>query len=82
MKNSDLVWAQVVALQSVIARKAPTLGHRIIAALEQNRTGPVAITQNIDGLEGRAGFEAVALHGRLSASSGSTRGTAASRCWC
>jgi NAD-dependent SIR2 family protein deacetylase len=59
-------WARSHVGWSQLARAVPNAGHHAVAALEGCGAVSAVITQNVDGLHGKAGSRAVVeLHGRL-----------------
>lgn len=58
-------WARSHLGWSRMKRAEPNDGHRALAALEATGRMTMLITQNVDGLHGAAGSDAVELHGAL-----------------
>lgn len=59
-------WARSHAGWARIAEAVPNPGHYAVAAMEQTGVVSAVITQNVDGLHGKAGSRSVVeLHGRL-----------------
>lgn len=67
-RTSDAVrrryWARSMVGWPVLDRAEPNAGHRAIARLEAHGKGGAIVTQNVDGLHGKAGSrDVVELHG-------------------
>jgi len=59
-------WARSMIGWPVLAQARPNAGHEALAALEASRRIGALLTQNVDGLHGRAGSHAVLeLHGNI-----------------
>jgi NAD-dependent deacetylase len=66
-RNPDLVWSWYMYRHKLVRSAQPNAGHRAIAELESLVPQVVVLTQNVDGLHGRAGStDIVELHGSLS----------------
>jgi NAD-dependent SIR2 family protein deacetylase len=60
-------WARSLAGFSRVDRAEPNAGHRALVDLERQGRVELVVTQNVDGLQQKAGSERVLeLHGRLS----------------
>lgn len=65
-RDPEKVWDFHDARRAKVAACEPNVGHRVIAEVQQAKSGTVVITQNIDGLHQRAGAHSVIeLHGSL-----------------
>jgi NAD-dependent deacetylase len=65
-RRPQLVWEWYLWRRERIAAAEPNEGHRAIARLEAVRSSVTLLTQNVDGLHGRAGSRSpVELHGNL-----------------
>lgn len=65
-RDPQLVWRWYQWRRSLIAGASPNAAHRAIAALEQLLPRVVVVTQNVDGLQQRAGSSAVIeFHGSI-----------------
>jgi NAD-dependent deacetylase len=62
VRHSDVAWVHADALRQRVAASRPTPAHLAIL-----RRGGAVITLNVDGLEERAGIQALHLHGRVEA---------------
>jgi NAD-dependent deacetylase len=61
-----LVWEWYAWRRSLVARAAPNEGHKALAELERRTPDFTLVTQNVDGLHGRAGSRnVVELHGNV-----------------
>ncbi len=59
-------WARAHIGWSRMRRAEPNLGHQLLVAMERNGQLNGLITQNVDGLHGRAGHrDVIDLHGRI-----------------
>ncbi len=69
-RDPDLVWAWYFERFTQVAAARPNRAHELLAALETARTQRVTlVTQNVDGLQQRAGSrDVVELHGNLTKS--------------
>ncbi|MEZ4767572.1 MAG: NAD-dependent deacylase [Caldilineales bacterium] len=64
--NPALVWDWYQYRLGLVERAEPNPGHLAVAALEDRLPGVVVITQNVDGLHGRAGSrDVLELHGSI-----------------
>ncbi len=64
--DPPLVWRWYAERRARVARAAPNAAHRAIAALERTGRAVTVVTQNVDGLHGRAGStDVVELHGSI-----------------
>lgn len=60
-------WARSALGWPLIASVQPNVSHRVVARLEEQGIASAVVTQNVDGLHGKAGSrEVVELHGTLS----------------
>jgi NAD-dependent deacetylase len=65
-RQPDLVWEWYLWRRGLIAAAQPNAGHLALAHLQQRREGVTLLTQNVDGLHGRAGsVDPVELHGNI-----------------
>ena len=65
-RQPELVWEWYGWRRGRIADAKPNAGHYTIARWQQQRSGVTLLTQNVDGLHGRAGSsQAIELHGNL-----------------
>lgn len=65
-RDPEKVWEFHDKRRAAVARCEPNEGHRIIAAVQHERSGTAVVTQNIDGLHARSGArDVVELHGSL-----------------
>jgi NAD-dependent deacetylase len=65
-RNPKLVWDWYAWRRERVAAARPNAGHFALAALEQRFSDFVLVTQNVDGLHGRAGSRnVVELHGNI-----------------
>jgi NAD-dependent deacetylase len=65
-RQPALVWRWYQWRRSLVADAEPNAGHRALAELQQQRPSTRLITQNVDGLQQRAGSQQVIeLHGNL-----------------
>ncbi len=66
-RQPELVWRWYQWRRSLVARAEPNAGHHALAELQHRRPATRLISQNVDGLQQRAGSEDVLeLHGNLS----------------
>jgi NAD-dependent deacetylase len=66
-RNPDLVWAWYRSRRERLREIQPNPGHRALAELARRVPDFTLITQNVDGLHGRAGSrDVIELHGSLS----------------
>ena len=67
-RDPATVWAWYRERRLRLARTQPNRGHQILAAWERRLESLTVVTQNVDGLHGRAGSsKVIELHGRLDA---------------
>ena len=67
-RNPQLVWQWYQWRRSLIAETAPNAGHLALAELQSKRPSTSIITQNVDGLQQRAGSiseHVLELHGNI-----------------
>ncbi|MHB1330300.1 MAG: SIR2 family NAD-dependent protein deacylase [Gemmatimonadales bacterium] len=65
-RNPDLVWSWYRSRRLGVADARPNPGHYALAALERSVPHFTLVTQNVDGLHGRAGSrDPVELHGNI-----------------
>jgi len=65
-RHPELVWRWYQWRRSLIARAQPNAGHQALTELARRRAGTRLITQNVDGLQQRAGTDRVIeLHGNI-----------------
>ena len=65
-RNPELVWEWYDWRRSLIAKVNPNPGHRALAELERRTPHFTLVTQNVDGLHGRAGSKAILeIHGSI-----------------
>lgn len=65
-RQPELVWRWYQWRRSLVERAEPNAGHQALAELQRRRPATLLITQNVDGLQQRAGSEGVVeLHGNL-----------------
>lgn len=65
-RNPGFVWEWYESRRSSVAAAQPNAGHRALAAFERRCANFTLITQNVDGLHGRAGSRRVLeIHGSL-----------------
>jgi NAD-dependent deacetylase len=75
-RDPRLVWEWYEWRRRLVSRAEPNPGHAALAALERKLSDFVLITQNVDGLHGRAGSRNVTeLHGNILRSKCSLEGT-------
>ncbi len=65
-QQPELVWEWYLWRRARIAQVTPNAGHYTIARWQQQRSGIMLLTQNVDGLHARAGSpRPIELHGNL-----------------
>jgi NAD-dependent deacetylase len=65
-RDPALVWEWYDSRRSELARVEPNRGHRALADLEKRKPNFTLVTQNVDGLDERAGIRnVVKLHGDI-----------------
>jgi NAD-dependent deacetylase len=65
-RDPRLVWEWYEWRRNLVAEAEPNPGHRALAELERRTPGFTLVTQNVDGLHGRAGSRnVVELHGNI-----------------
>jgi NAD-dependent deacetylase len=66
MHDPKLVWEWYEWRRSLVGRAEPNPGHRALVELEKHVTDFTLVTQNVDGLHGRAGSrDVIELHGNI-----------------
>ena len=75
-RDPRLVWEWYAWRRSLVAGAAPNAGHLALAEMERRVPAFALVTQNVDGLHGRAGSRNVTeLHGNIMRSRCSLEGT-------
>jgi NAD-dependent deacetylase len=66
LTDPEKVWVFHEQRRLAVAACAPNAGHKVLSEMEKERPNVTVVTQNIDGLQHRAGSKAVLeLHGSL-----------------
>lgn len=65
-RRPDIAWKYIAQIEANCRGAQPNIGHRIIAALEHEKSGVWVLTQNVDGLHRDAGSRnLIEIHGTV-----------------